>query len=507
VTGRGSPLANLVVAGLVGQSAPATVTHFSVTAASSSTAGSPLGVTVTALDANGNPFPGYTGTVHFTSSDSLAGLPADYTFTSGDNGAHTFSVTLDTAGSQSITVKDMANSSMSGSAAVTVNPAAASKLVFGQQPTNAVVGSAISPAVTVRVVDAYGNLLSGDNTDQVTLSLGSNPAGAALGGTLTATVNGGVATFSNLTLNNAGTGYTLRASSGNLSGATSASFNVTSNSSKVIEGFETSSSWYTVGASSPTAYLSTAAAHDGTYGLDDYSGSDWIYRNDAGSQVKAGDTLSVWLRFSGTADGRAYFGFGASASGTLSLVAAPNTNQLLLQQNTNYGYVNLAAVNQTFQANHWYRLEVDWGTSGKIVGRLYDSHGTTLLRTVTATTTAITSGGIAFRATGHDKFWDTVTDTPGVNSFATPATASASAPAVTGAASSAPNSKSVAGRQPSAVETLLTLAASPSQAVTPDASQRLMAAVDHYFTSQEAAMGYRPNVKAGTATPWLDAVE
>ena len=105
----------------------------------------------------------------------------------------------------------------------------------------------------------------------------------------------------------------------------------------------------------------TYAAHDGTYGLDQYGSNDWIYRNDAGAQVKAGDTVSVWLQFAGSADGRAYFGFGSNATGTLSLVAAPNTGQLILQQNLAYGFTNLAAVDQTYQANHWYRLEVDWG--------------------------------------------------------------------------------------------------------------------------------------------------
>jgi hypothetical protein len=151
-----------------------------------------------------------------------------------------------------------------------------------------------------------------------------------------------------------------------------------------------------------------------------YNGNDWIYRNDAAAQVKAGDTLSVWLQFSGVANGRAYFGFGAGPGGTLSLLAAPNTGQLILQQNLNYGFTDLAAVGQTYQANHWYRLEVDWGTSGAIVGKLFDSNGTTLLVTVTAATTAIRSGGIAFRVTGNDKFFDTVTDTPGVNNFAIP---------------------------------------------------------------------------------------
>src|SRR5205085_7113414 len=135
-------------------------------------------------------------------------------------------------------------------------------------------------------------------------------------------------------------------------------------------------------------------------------------RSDAAAQVKAGDTVSVWVRFDGTANGRAYFGFGASSAGTLSLVAAPNTGQLILQSNVGYGYTNLAAVGQGWLANHWYRLEVDWGTSGTIVGKLFDSNGTTLLNSVTAATTAITSGGIAFRSIGsYDKYFDTVTAT------------------------------------------------------------------------------------------------
>jgi len=61
---------------------------------------------------------------------------------------------------------------------------------------------------------------------------------------------------------------------------------------------------------------------------------------------------------------------------------------------------------------------VDWGTSGKIIGRLFDSNGTTLLKSVSATTNVITSGGIAFRAIGDDKYFDTVTASYGVNSFA-----------------------------------------------------------------------------------------
>ena len=56
-----------------------------------------------------------------------------------------------------------------------------------------------------------------------------------------------------------------------------------------------------------------------------------------------------------------------------------------------------------------------------IIGKVFDSNGATLLGSVTAFTTDITSGGVAFRATGSDKFWDTVTVIHGVNNFAQPA--------------------------------------------------------------------------------------
>ncbi len=430
VTGRGTPIANLVVAGLVGTStSTSAATHFSITAApSTDTAGSALHITVTALDASNNVFKGYTGTVHFSSSDSaaVAGgyLPADYTFVAGDSGVHTFTVTLVTAGNESITATDKANAAILGSAAVTVVPGAVDHLAFGQQPTSVAPSAAINPAVTVNVLDRFNNLVTSDSTDRVTIGIGSNPGRGTLSGTTTATLSGGVASFANLSINQPGSGYTLVASLGSRT-ASSSSFNVATATSTIIEGFESSSTYYIVGGRSTPDYLSTTARHDGAYGLVTPPSDNWIYRNDAAVQVKQGDSISVWLQFSGAADGRAYFGFGASSAGTLSLVAAPNTGQFLIQNNSGWGYTNIGAVNQTWQANHWYRLEVDWGTSGKIVGKLFDSNGTTLLQTVTASTSVITSGGIAFRATGnYNKFWDTVTVTPGVNQFVQPAAAS-----------------------------------------------------------------------------------
>jgi hypothetical protein len=82
-------------------------------------------LTVTVRDATGNVVTGYTGTVHFQSSDRAALLPADYPFTSADQGQHTFSVTLNTAGAQTITVTDTTYRKIAGKVSVTVGASAA----------------------------------------------------------------------------------------------------------------------------------------------------------------------------------------------------------------------------------------------------------------------------------------------------------------------------------------------------------------------------------------------
>src|SRR5207237_9222685 len=59
-------------------------THFAVSAPSSATAGSAFNFTVTAQDQFNNTATAYGGTVHFTSSDGLAVLPANSTLSSSD---------------------------------------------------------------------------------------------------------------------------------------------------------------------------------------------------------------------------------------------------------------------------------------------------------------------------------------------------------------------------------------------------------------------------------------
>jgi predicted outer membrane repeat protein len=197
----------------------------------SATAGTPFDVTVTAVDPFGQTALGYTGTLTFSTSDTNPAvvLPADYPFRATDAGTHAFTgmTTLISAGSQTLSATDMTTSSITGNTLVTVNPATADHLLFLQPPTDTAAGQTINPAVTVAVVDQFGNVVTDDNADTVTLAIGTNPGGGTLSGTLTVAVVNGVATFGDLSIDRIGDGYTLRATATGLTAAESAAFRIT----------------------------------------------------------------------------------------------------------------------------------------------------------------------------------------------------------------------------------------------------------------------------------------
>jgi Glycosyl hydrolases family 16 len=97
--------------------------------------------------------------------------------------------------------------------------AKATRLVFVQQPSDALTQSVISPAITVAVEDAAGNVVQ-SATNPIVLSLSGGTT--ALGGAAMATPLKGIATFSNLTIATAGTEIKLSATSPGLTSATSA---------------------------------------------------------------------------------------------------------------------------------------------------------------------------------------------------------------------------------------------------------------------------------------------
>ena len=131
---------------------PGPASQFAITATSPQTAGTPFTFMVTAQDQFGNTASGYTGIVHFTSSDPKAVLPTDTTLTSG---AGTFFATLKTAGNETLRATDTVSSSITGSGNVTVVAAAASQFAF-VVPATAKQGSPFSFRLTAE--DPFGNV-------------------------------------------------------------------------------------------------------------------------------------------------------------------------------------------------------------------------------------------------------------------------------------------------------------------------------------------------------------
>lgn len=109
--------------------------------------------------------------------------------------------------------------------AVTVSPAAAAALAFVQGPSTVAVNTAMTPAVKVKAVDAFGNTVTGYGSP-VTLAYVSNPTGAAQPSGRTATPSSGIATFAALTFPTVGQGYTIRATSDGLTSPESGPFSV-----------------------------------------------------------------------------------------------------------------------------------------------------------------------------------------------------------------------------------------------------------------------------------------
>jgi uncharacterized repeat protein (TIGR01451 family) len=181
---------------------PATVGFVSVMA--------PTGWTVSA------PAVGQTGTVIFTYAGTLAaGTTANFTINTTAATTGTSGLVLVNTATVGPAGFDTAAGNNSVSSHTTWSPGPPAGVDIHGQPSNTVAGKAISPAITVAVVDQYGNTVTTNNTQLVTLSIYSGPRGARLGGTITVRAVNGVATFTNLTLNVAGT-YVLEATGGRL---------------------------------------------------------------------------------------------------------------------------------------------------------------------------------------------------------------------------------------------------------------------------------------------------
>ncbi len=199
------------------------INKFAVTIPGSGTtpAGSPLFFEVIAEDTYGNTVTGYTGTVHFSSTDGNPALPGDYTFTSGpsgsgaNNGIAFFGLLLRTAGPQTVTATDKANNAITGtSGQITVTPLAANHFVVSV-PASAITGTPF--AVTVTAEDQFNNVVPGYTG---TVHFTSSDSAATLPGsyTFSATTDQGVHVFTGVVLNTPGSQTITATDAGGVTG-------------------------------------------------------------------------------------------------------------------------------------------------------------------------------------------------------------------------------------------------------------------------------------------------
>ena len=168
-------------------------------------------MTVSVADAFGNPVPSSRVTL---SGNGFGFASGTLSVSTSAGGVATFSdLVVDTAGT-GYTISATDNLVSTASSPFNITAATPAEITFLQQPTDGTAGSALNPAVSVRVTDAYGNPISGT---KVTLSAsGFN----FTSGTLAESTNSsGIATFPDLVVDTAGTGYVIDAAVGTVSGA------------------------------------------------------------------------------------------------------------------------------------------------------------------------------------------------------------------------------------------------------------------------------------------------
>ena len=292
-------------------------THFSVTAPSTATAGTAFNITVTALDQNGHTVTGYAGTVKITSTDGAAVLPANSTLT---NGVGTFSVTLKTAGSQTVTATDTVTSSITGTSnTTTVSPTAATHLGVSA-PSTATAGTAFN--VTVTALDQFGNTATG-YTGMVKFTSSDSTAVLPANSTLT----NGVGTFS-VTLKKAG-GQTVTATDTVTSTITGTSNSITVSAASAthftftVPGSPIAGTQFSITVVAKDAYNNTATGYAGTV---KFSSSDPAAVLPANSTLTSGSgSFNVTLKTAGSQTVTATDTVNSSITGTSSAMTVRPT--------------------------------------------------------------------------------------------------------------------------------------------------------------------------------------
>src|SRR5439155_824843 len=146
------------------------------------------------------------------------------------SGVATFSgLSIDKAGTGYTLTATGAGSATS--AAFNITAGTATALVFTVQPTNALAGAGITPAVEITARDGSGNTATGF-TGNITVAIGTNPSSGTLSGTKTVAAVAGGAADRRVGNDKAGAGYTITATGAG--SATSSAFNITAGTATAL---------------------------------------------------------------------------------------------------------------------------------------------------------------------------------------------------------------------------------------------------------------------------------
>ena len=289
----------------------------------STTAGAANSFTVTAKDSFGNIATGFIGIVTLTSTDAKAVFaPTPYTFTATDAGVHTFTGTLKTSGSQTITASDIADGLTGSESAILVNSAAAISLVVTGYPTPATAG--VVQSVTVTAKDQFGNTATG-YTGSIVLS---SSDGQAVFPTATHTFNAGdagTATFV-ATLETSGTQSITATDAADSFVGKETNITVAANTatSLIVSGYPTATA-----AGANNSFTVTAKDLFGNLATG-YTGTIALTSSD-GQAVFAGGTTYTFL--AGDAGVHAFTNTTLATAGVQSITAADATNHLTGSEN------------------------------------------------------------------------------------------------------------------------------------------------------------------------------
>lgn len=170
---------------------------------------------------------------------------------------------------------------------------------------------------------------------------------------------------------------------------------------QIVEDFEhgNESLYLPMNAGVDTLDVVASGAHDGNFGAQFSTSGGPSWRGNLALVTSPGNTYDCFVRVRGSATiGRTYVGYGATTTGCVAAVIAPNTSQILLLDSTNWGFTTLGSAPFAFATDTWYVLRFEWATNGNATVRLLDETRTvTLASTATAATSFQSPGGIALR--------------------------------------------------------------------------------------------------------------